>query len=129
MTDRNIRSWISMIEGKITKIDKEDSAAIPGAYAFHQLTNQDAYKQYRMGVAVAAARAADQGLIDYNTASQWGENLIMVSQTEQGARTIELAMKLIGVQGKLITTPSSDENHDVNKSSPVAKFKPTKKSR
>ena len=129
MSDRNIRSWISIAEGKVGKIQPDVQSAIPAAFAVPQLTNQDPYMQYRMGIAVASARAADEGLIDHNQQSAWGENLIMVAQTEEGRRTLELAMKMMGVKGKLLTTPPSEETSDVNTASPVAKFKPTKKSR
>lgn len=129
MSDRNIRSWISIVEQKIGKIQPDVQSAIPSAFAVPQLTNQDPYKQYRMGMAVASARAVEQGLIHHDQQSAWGENLIMVAQTEEGRRTLELAMKMMGVKGKQLTSPPSEETTDVNTASPVAKFKPTKKSR
>ena len=129
MTDRNIRSWISIVEQKIGKIHPDVQGAIPSAFAVPQLTNQDPYMQYRMGIAVASARATEQGLIPHDQQSAWGENLIMVAQTEEGRRTLELAMKMMGVNGKRLTSPPSEETSDVNTASPVAKFKPTKKSR
>lgn len=118
-----------MVEDKVGKIRSDVAAAVPAAYSVPQLTNQDPYMQYRMGIAVASARAAEQGLIGHDKESAWGENFIMVAQTEEGKRTLELAMKMMGVTGKKLTTPSSEETSDVNKSSPVAKFKPTKKTR
>jgi hypothetical protein len=129
MNNRNIRTWISVAEGKIGKIHPDVQAAVPSAFAIPQLTNQDPYMQYRMGIAVASARAVEQGLVKHDDQSAWGENLIMVAQTEEGRRTLELAMKMMGVKGKQLTSPPSEETADVNKSSPVAKFKPTKKSR
>lgn len=129
MTDRNIRSWISIVEQKVGKIQPDVHSSIPSAFVIPQLTNQDAYKQYRMGMAVASARAVEQGLIEYDRESIWGENLIMVAQTEEGKRTLELAMKMMGVTGRQVTSPPSEETKDVNKTSPVAQFKPTKKSR
>lgn len=125
----NIRSWISIVEQKVGKVKPDVASAIPAAYAIPQLTNQDAYKQYRMGMAVAAARAVEQGLIPHDQETQWGENFIMVAMTDEGKRTLELAMKMMGVTGKQITSPPSEETKDVNTSSPVAKFKPIKKSR
>ena len=129
MTDRNIRSWIAIAEGNVGKIPADVQAAVPSAFAIPQLTNQDPYMQYRMGVAVASARAVEQGLVKHDYQSAWGENLIMVAQTEEGRRTLELAMKMMGVKGKQLTSPPSEETKDVNTASPVAKFKPTKKSR
>lgn len=129
MTDRNIRSWISIAEGNIGKIAPDVEAAVPSAFAIPQLSNQDPYMQYRMGIAVASARAVEQGLVKHDDQSAWGENLIMVAQTEEGRRTLELAMKMMGVKNKQLTSPPSEETKDVNTASPVAKFKPTKKSR
>lgn len=104
--------------------------AIPSLYTVPELQNQDAYKQYRMGLAMAAARAVEAGEIEYKSDSDWGENMLIVAQTEEGARTIELALKLIGIHsGKLLTTKTSTEPEDTQKSSPVAKFVPTKRPR
>ena len=129
MTDMNIRSWISIVEQKIGKIHPDVQSAVPAAFAVPQMANQDPYMQYRMGIAVASARAVEQGLIPYDQQSAWGENMIMVAQTEEGRRTLELAMKMMGVKGKQLTSPPSEETKDVNTASPVAKFHPIKKSR
>lgn len=127
MTDRSIREWISIVEAKVGKLQPDVTAAVPAAYSIPQLTNQDPYKQYRMGIAVASARAAEQGLIKHDEETAWGENFIMVAMTDEGKRTLELAMKMMGVKGKQITSPPSEETSDVNTASPVAKFKPIKK--
>lgn len=127
--DRELRRFAKLLEQHGTLRD-EVSNAIPNMISVPSLANQDPYKQYRMGVALAAARAADQGLIKMDQESAFGENMVMVAQTDEGARTIELALKLMGItDAKRISTPPSEESNSVNTVSPVAKFHPTKKSR
>lgn len=127
--DRELRRFAKLVEQHGTLRDEVNNA-VPNMISVPSLANQDPYKQYRMGVALAAARAADQGLITMDQQSAFGENMIMVAQTDEGARTIELALKMMGVtDAKQLSTVPSEESKTVNTVSPVAKFHPTKKSR
>lgn len=95
---------------------------MPATYALKQLTNQDPYYQYRMGLALAKARAHEQGLVDGNELeSVFGENMIVAARSAEEQHTIELALKMMGEKGskKLISTPRSEENPTVNKTSPI----------
>lgn len=99
------------------------SRALPATYALTQLTNQDPYYQYRMGLALAKARAYEQGLVDGNELeSVFGERMIVVARSAEEQKTIDLALKMMGERGqnkKLISTAKSEENPTVNKTSPL----------
>lgn len=105
--------------------------ALPGTYIIPGLPNNDFYKQYRFGVAIAGARGqmerADDSIPPYNFEKEtpWGENMIVSSYMDDYiANDIDYAMKEVGVSGKqLISTMKSEEAVDVDKSSPVKAFK------
>jgi hypothetical protein len=126
---RELRKLAQLVESNTGSIQKNVADAIPSLIAVPELQNQDAYRQYRMGLALAAARAVENGDIEFKNDSDWGENMLLVAQTEEGRRTIELALKLVGVRSKTMTTATSDEMSDTQTSSPVAKFVPTKRPR
>lgn len=97
---------------------------LPATYVIPRLQNNDAYTQYRYGLAIAAA-VAELGKVDdrFEQTSVFGENLTMVAYAPEEQRIIELAAKLMGVQAVLISTPSSQEPTDTQKVSPVAKHR------
>jgi hypothetical protein len=106
--------------------------AIPGTYTIPGLPNNDFYKQYRFGVALAGARGqierAQDSIPPYNFEKEtpWGENLIVSSYMDSEVdKDIDFAMKETGVEGGkiLISTMKSEEATDVDKSSPVKAFK------
>lgn len=118
----------------ITEAMQDDVArALPATFAIPKLQNQDAYHQYRFGMALAAARGAAkrQEEIDHmNMAeSPWGENQIVVTYDETDAQFIDDALQSIGMSSsdkKLISTPKSQEPKKINTTSPVAKPKRNK---
>ena len=115
-------------EDRVGSIQRDAADAIPALYIVPELQNQDIYKQYRMGVAFAAARAVDQGLIKapYH-ASEYGENMVLVADTPEERETLEMAFKMMGITNyKMVTTEESLETNDVGKVSPVAKIKRNK---
>lgn len=128
---RELRRLAQLVEANSGSIQNDVADAIPALYVVPQLQNQDAYKQYRMGVAFAAARAAEQGHIpDPTKESELGENMVLVADTEEERRTIELAFKMMGITDyRMVNTKDSIEANDVDKHSPVAKFVPTKRPR
>jgi hypothetical protein len=106
--------------------------ALPGTYTIPGLPNNDFYKQYRFGVALAGARGqierAQDSIPPYNFEKEtpWGENMIVSSYMDGGVdKDIDYAMRETGVEGGkvLISTMKSEEATDVVKSSPVKAFK------
>lgn len=120
-------------EGNESSMQSSAELAMPATYALPQLTNQDPYYQYRMGLALAKARAHEQGLVDHNQlASAFGENMIVTARSAEEQKTIELALKMMGERGKgkkLISTVNSEENSTVNKISPIKPQPAVKKRR
>ena len=105
--------------------------ALPGTYIIPGLPNNDFYKQYRFGVAIASARGQidreQDSIPPYNFEKEtpWGENMIVSSYMDANiGDDIDYAMKEVGVSGKeLISTMKSEEAADVVKSSPIKGFK------
>lgn len=98
--------------------------SLPNTFVLPDLENQDAYRQYRMGVALAGARAVEQGLINPpETESTFGEQMTIVNYSEEDKKTMELALKLIpGYSAKKqISTSKSEESRTVQTVSPIAK--------
>lgn len=96
--------------------------ALPGMWALPGLTNQDPYLQYRMGLALAKARAVEQGHISGNAdPSAFGENMLISTPTPEEEQTLKAALKLLGhhTAKRRISTPGSEENPEVNKVSPM----------
>lgn len=115
-------AW-TKLHGKPGKLDPAVGNELPGAFVQHELRNTDPYMQYRMGVAVAAARAHDEAHIEFEQESPWAENLTQVTYVPEDEETIKLASKLMGVKPTRIADQKSHEGKNVNKSSPVAKPK------
>ena len=98
-------------------------------YILPSLKNQDFYMQYRMGLAMAAARSESK--VEFDTASTFGENMTVTNYTDADEETLLLALKLIGEPysngAKQISTDESSEADDVNKVSPLKPQGPIKK--
>lgn len=103
--------------------------ALPDTEVFPELKNTDPYVQYRFGLAVAAAKAVQDGSVEYNKESTFGEDLTIVARSPEEKEIIELAKKLYGAgaSSKQVSTTKSEEAHDVNKTSPVANLGPVKR--
>ena len=103
--------------------------ALPDTEVFPELKNTDPYIQYRFGLAVAAAKAAQAGDIEYNKESAFGEALTMIARSPEEKEIIELAKKLYGAgsSSKQVSTTKSQETTDVNIKSPVANLGPVKR--
>ena len=117
-------------EGRTGSIQPDVADALPATYIIPKLQNQDPYHQYRFGVAIAAAKGnkarAGEASLPYSAASPWGENQVVVDYAGDTSEYIDDALKLIGLSPKdkkLISTPTSKETNDVNKTSPVEKRK------
>ena len=117
-------------EGRTGSIQDDVARALPATYTIPKLPNQDPYKQYRFGVAIAAAKGAKQraeeGDAPFAPKTAWGENEIIVSYDPDIADWLDDALKLVGLSPsdkKLISTLTSEEGPDVDKRSPVTGFK------
>ena len=109
------------------------AAALPATYAIPALQNQDPYKQYRFGVALAATKGRqgdEQAGEDVRHAmsprSAWGENMIVVSYDPHIGDWIDAALREVGLNSsdkKLISTTTSDEPANTGTTSPVKPFR------
>jgi|TARA_R110000868_G_scaffold352870_1_gene614115 hypothetical protein len=113
-------------EQRENSLEHDVAAAIPATYVIPKLQNNDAYSQYRFGVAVASARGAkaraNDNLPSMEPSSAWGENQIIVSYDPEVEAVIDLALKTVGLKSgdkKLISTITSDEAKDVSTTSPL----------
>ena len=103
-------------------LQDEVAAALPMTYTIPALQNQDPYKQYRFGIAIAKAKGQKDSKQQITAASPWGENLVVVGFGNTVDQYIDDALRAIGLSPsdkKLITTPDSEESKTVNKTSPV----------
>jgi hypothetical protein len=119
-------AWSGKSHGKPAKVRDRASDALPGVFVQRQLRNTDTYMQYRMGLALAAARADDAGLVKFNQESSWAENFINVMWTPEDEETVMLASKLMGVTPSMITDKKSREPSTTETASPVANVKRNK---
>jgi len=116
-------AWSGKEHGKPKKVRDRAADALPGVYVQRQLRNTDTYMQYRMGLALAAARADANGDIEFGQESAWAENFINVMYADADKETIMLASKLMGVTPTEITDTKSREPKTTSTQSPVAKPK------
>ena len=119
-------AWSGKSHGTPKKVRDRASDALPGVLVQRQLRNTDTYMQYRMGLALAAARADAAGLVKFNQESSWAENFINVMWANEDEETIRLASKLMGVTPTRITNNASEESKSTETQSPVAKPKRNK---
>ena len=116
-------NWKAKGYGTPKKVRDRAAEPLPGVYVQRQLRNTDTYMQYRMGLALAAARADQAGDIKFGQESSWAENFINVMWTPEDEETIMLAAKLMGVEPTAITDNKSREPKTTMSVSPVAKPK------
>ena len=118
-------------EGGTGSLTTAVKRALPATIEFPNLPNQDPYLQYRMGIALAAARAPKTDDSKFYTSSAFGENMSIVSYTDADLETIQLAAKLIGKEytagSKMISTTKSEEAQDVSTQSPIQPRGPIKR--
>ena len=104
--------------------------ALPATFTIAALQNQDPYKQYRFGVALAQARGSKpQDVPNFEPRTAWGENAIVVAYDNESELMVDQALKAVGLGSgskKMISTPRSEESKDINKVSAVSKPKKNK---
>ena len=117
-------------EGRTGSLQDDVARALPATYTIPKLPNQDPYKQYRFGVAIAAAKGksarAKDGEPPFESSTPWGENEIVVSFDPHIDQWLDAALQMVGLtpaDKKMISTRTSEEGIDVDKTSPVKAFK------
>jgi hypothetical protein len=121
-----IVEYSAKAHGQASKVSAAKDAALPGVFVQKQLRNTDPYMQYRLGLAVAAARADKAGHVEFNQESAWAENLTQIMYAPEDEETIQMASKLMGVKPTRITDNASRESNSVGNVSPVANSKRNK---
>jgi len=104
-------------ESRIGDLQDGVARTIPAMHVIPALQNQDAYKQYRFGLALASSgpgqpHAAHQ--------SPWGENMAVGAYSEGDEQILDAALKAYGVTSRMISTKKSEEPKGTNVTSPVA---------
>jgi hypothetical protein len=116
--------------GRTGTITRDVGLALPGAFKIPQLQNNDPYKQYRFGVAIAGAKGASQrakdGVPDFDgPSSTFGEDMVIVSYDPHVKDYIDDALRAMHMPASdavQIGTMASEEAPDVAKTSPVKGF-------
>ena len=116
--------------GRTGSITQDVALALPGAFKIPKLQNNDPYKQYRFGVAIAGAKGRAQrkkdGVPDYSKESIFGEDETIVSYDPNVEQWIDDALQSMGMSSNdcvRIATQDSEEMPDVETVSPVTAFK------
>jgi hypothetical protein len=111
-----------LLEANTPALRSEVEATLPPTMTMPELVNTDPYKQYRYIIALASARAVADRDVEFDAQSAWNEALTAVAYSEIDLETIEMANRLIGVKGVMLSKTASHEPDDTGKVSPVAKF-------
>ncbi len=117
--------------GRTGTITRDVGLALPGAYKIPALQNNDPYKQYRFGVAIASAKGAAQrakdGVPDFaGPSSEFGEDMVIVSYDPHVKDYIDDALRAMDMPASdavKVGTTGSEEAPDVDKISPVRGFR------
>jgi len=110
------------------KLPVEAAGPMHDTYMIPGLRNNDAYRSYRFGVAMARARAdlggAGKDLPAWNTESAMGMYGIVAGFDETVDPVIDLALKMTDIKGGKIavSTDDSEEPPPVNTVSPIRSF-------
>jgi len=111
------------------KLPVEASGPMHDTYMLPGLRNNDAYRSYRFGVAMARARAdlggAGKDLPKWNTESAMGMYGIVAGFNETVDPVIDAALAMTDISGGkiLVSSDASEEPGYVDTTSPVRAFK------
>ena len=125
------REFVTEAQGRTGTITRDVGLALPGAFKIPRLQNNDPYKQYRFGVAIAGAKGAAQrkkdGVPPFDgPSSVFGEDMIIVSYDPHVKDYIDDAlhsMHMPSSDAVQIGSLKSEEMPEVEKHSPVKGFK------
>lgn len=87
---------------QVDPLTSDESCALPATFILPDLKNQDAYLQYRFGLALASARAVENGDVTFKDTSQFGENMVVVARSEEEVTTLSAALKMFGTHNRSI---------------------------
>lgn len=118
-----------LLETSIPGLEPDVENTIPPTMVLPELINSDTYKQYRYVVALAAAQAVANGEVEFDAQSTWNESLAALAYTPQELEIIQLANKMMGVDGVMVSKSKSHEPDDTHSVSPVMKFNMTESMR
>lgn len=118
-----------LLEASTPSLEPNVESTIPPTMVLPELINSDTYKQYRYVVALAAAQAVANGEVEFDAQSTWNESLAALAYTPQELEIIQLANKMMGVEGVMVSKSKSHEPHDTHSVSPVMKFNMTESMR
>jgi hypothetical protein len=111
------------------KLPPEVSGPLHDVYMLPGLRNNDAYRSYRFGVAIARARADIGGpgkdLPPWNQESAMGKYAVIAGFNETVDPVIDAALAMSDIEGGkiAISTNASEEPKSVDTVSPVQAFK------
>lgn len=114
--------FMSLLENRLGVLSPDIENTISPTMTIPELINSDTYKQYRYSLALAAAKAVVAGDVKFDSMSAWNEALTGVAYTTQELEIFELANKMMGVSGVMLSKTPPTEPDDTNKVSPVMKF-------
>jgi len=102
-----------------------EARSMAGAYIIPD-ASYNFYQMYRYGIMMA--RAPDPQPDAFDDQTSLGDKMIVMPYDEGSVETMMAASKATGMPPKSISTYThKDENPAVNRTSPVAKFVPTKR--
>ena len=116
-------------EARREKLPASTRDPLAWAYFLPGIRNNDAYRTYRLGTAIARARA--EGAVDsdrfpeFEPQSAFAENSVIIGSEVDPADVITRALELTGYSGGMVNVGSreSHEPKSVNDRSPVTGFK------
>ena len=108
----SLRKYIDLCEQVERPLDIAVQDTMPSIFVFPELANNDVYRQYRYGIALAAAAA--HGYNDFAEKTVLGARLVTIARTSEEERIIQLAARLMHVTSKLASTLDSREPKDTN---------------
>jgi len=112
-------------QGRAGEHKDYEARAMAGAYVIPD-ASANFYQMYRYGIMMA--RAPDPQPDAYDDQTNLGDKLIVMPYSDGGLETMLAASKATGMAAKSISPyKSTDENPEVNRVSPTAKFVPTKR--
>ena len=102
-------------------LSSDQAHALPAAFVLPDLKNNDAYLQYRFGIALAAARAADAGEVSLDAETVFCENMAVIARSKEEEETLSMALRSFGThnRSKQISSSTSEESPSVAAVSPV----------
>jgi len=116
-------------ESKIAKLPKYTRDPLEHAYFLPGIRNNDSYRTYRLGTAIARARAekdpGSKDFPDWHAESAFGENSVVMGAVVDVKDVVTRALEMTGYSGGMASVGSrhSHEPTSVNDKSPVQPFK------